>query len=434
MDLSQKQLDSLNNSNAKINIWEGAVRSGKTYVSLWRFLKEIKQGPPGQFVIISKSVGSFKRNIYDQLYKIIGRDVHWYSGKQEMFIWGRQIHVIGASDERSESRIKGPTFMGAYVDEATEIPEAAWKMLVSRCAMGGAKIFATTNPSTPFHYLKTEFIDGNPDVKTWKFFLEDNPALSPEEQAYLKRQYKGLWHKRYILAEWCLAEGSVFDFFDENYNVIDHAPTFAKYYILGVDYGTTNPCAFVLIGFNDDVTPAIWVEREYYFDSRKAGYQKTDAEYANDLIDFIGDYPVKMCYIDPSAASFRVELRRRCPNLVIAKETNNDVKFGISVMSMRLATGDLKILRTCSNLIKEIQAYVWDSKKAERGMEEPVKMLDHAIDACRYAVASHWGNKRDLKELTSEQREFEQWKRMQQKMSPWAPPRPQAGGKFLKPR
>lgn len=433
MDFSPKQIDSFNNTNAKINIWEGAVRSGKTYVSLWRFLKEIKQGPSGQFVVIAKSIGSFKRNVYEQLQKIIGTDVHWYSGKQEMFIWGRQIHVIGASDERSESRIKGPTFMGAYVDEATEIPEAAWKMLVSRCAMGGAKIFATTNPDTPFHYLKTEFLDNNPDVKSYKFFLEDNPALTKADQDYLRRQYKGLWHKRYILAEWCLAEGSIFDFFDESINVIREPPSYAKYNIIGVDYGTKNPCAFVMLGFNDDAKPEIWAQKEYYFDSEKAGYQKTDAEYADDFMDFMSDHPIKAIYIDPSAASFKQELRRRRTGLPI-KDANNDVRNGIGVVSMRLALGNFKVCKSCPNLIQEIQSYVWDSKKALKGVEEPVKSRDHAIDACRYALMTHWGDKRELREQSAEEREFELWKKQKQANSPWAPPRPQGRVQILRPK
>jgi len=133
---------------------------------------------------------------------------------------------------------------------------------------------------------------------------------------------------------------------------------------------------------------------------------------------------IQAVYIDPSAASFKLELRRKLPQLVI-KEANNDVRNGIGVMSMRLALGDFKICSGCKNLIKEIQSYVWDSKKSERGVEEPVKSLDHAIDACRYAMMTHWGEKRELKELSQEQKAFEQWKKEQQRMSPWAPPRPQ---------
>lgn len=439
MDLSKKQLQSFSDSNAKINIWEGSVRSGKTYISLWRFLDEIKYGPEGHFVAIAKTVGSFKRNVYDQIEQMIGPDVHWYSGKQEMFIWGRQIHVIGASDERSQAKIKGATFSGAYVDEATEIPESAWKMLVSRCAKGDAKIFATTNPDTPFHYLKTEYLENNPDVKTWKFYLEDNPALSQQDREYLLRQYKGLWYKRYILAEWCLAEGSVYDLFDEDIHIIQEAPGYAKYYIVGVDYGTTNPCAFILIGFNDDLHTPIWVEKEYYFNSKTEGFQKTDAEYANDLLNFIYDYPVKQLYIDPSAASFKLEVKRALSKFsklgVSVLDAVNDVDNGICVVAKHLALGHLKIRKQCKNLIQEFQSYVWDAKKSKHGIEAPIKANDHALDALRYAIYSKWGEKTEIKEISQEEREFEMWKKQRQQTGPWSPPRPQNRGlKFIRPK
>jgi hypothetical protein len=141
---SDKQLLSYQQSNAKINIWEGSVRAGKTYVSLWRFLKELQSGNEGEYAFISRTYDSFKRNILPELERIIGFDAKYYSGKREMHVWGHKCHIIGADDERAESKIRGPTFAGAYVDELTIIPESVFKMLISRCAMGGARIFATT--------------------------------------------------------------------------------------------------------------------------------------------------------------------------------------------------------------------------------------------------------------------------------------------------
>jgi hypothetical protein len=41
------------------------------------------------------------------------------------------------------------------------------------------------------------------------------------------------------------------------------------------------------------------------------------------------------------------------------------------------------------NLIREIEGYVWDSKEAEKGYDEPLKKDDHAVDALRYAVKTH---------------------------------------------
>lgn len=37
-------------------------------------------------------------------------------------------------------------------------------------------------------------------------------------------------------------------------------------------------------------------------------------------------------------------------------------------------------------MITEIQSYAWDPKAAEKGIDEPVKLDDHAVDALRYAI------------------------------------------------
>lgn len=384
---SAKQKLSLKESNARINIWEGAVRSGKTYISLWRFLKELTYGPPGEYAVITRTADAFKRNILPQLMRMIGADATYYKGNRELVIWGKTIHVIGADDERAEAKIRGPTFMGAYVDEATIIPESVFKMLISRCAMGGAKIFVTTNPDSPYHWLKRDYLDGNPDVQSWQFRLDDNPELAEDEKEYLRRQYRGIWFKRFIEGMWVQAEGAIYDFFDTGLHVIDFPLAEANYYFIGVDYGTSNPTAFVLVGYNPDKYPNFWVEQEYYFDSRKAQRQKTDSEYAADLVNFIKHRHVRAIYIDPSAASFKAELAKIGVQNVY--EAQNEVNDGIRFLAKYLNNGTLKVCRSCHNLIAEFQSYVWDAKSAKTGTDKPLKENDHALDALRYAMYSH---------------------------------------------
>lgn len=401
--ISDKQRVSLKESTAKINIWEGAVRSGKTFISLWRFLGELAEGPPGEYALITKTYDAFNRNIRPLLESMIGvKDVGWKAGHRQMNIYGKTVHVVGADDERAESKIRGPTFAGAYVDEITIIPESVFRMLISRCAMGGAKIFGTTNPDSPYHWLKRDFLDNNEDVASWQFTLDDNPQLEDFEREYLKRQYKGLWYKRFIEGRWVQAENSIYDSFDDKLHVIDFAPDYASKYIVGIDYGTTNPCAFVLIGYNKNKFPRLWVQQEYYYDSKKMQRQKTDTEYAEDLIKFVGYNPIERIYIDPSAVSFRTELRRLgVENLF---EADNEVIDGIRFVSKLLNNGTLKICRSCPRLIEEFQSYVWDSKSQLTGVDKPKKENDHALDALRYALFSYLFNK-DGEYLTAEQLE-----------------------------
>jgi phage terminase large subunit len=133
--------------------------------------------------------------------------------------------------------------------------------------------------------------------------------------------------------------------------------------------------------------PWLWVEDEYYFDSRVHQRQKTDAEYAQDLIKFIEHKPIEAIYLDPSAVSFRTELRKQgVENLF---EANNEVDPGINFIRNLLWAGTLKINAKCKNVIKEFQSYVWDAKAAQRGIDKPKKENDHSLDAIRYCLFTH---------------------------------------------
>ena len=390
--LSEKQIQAIATSNNKINIWHGAVRSGKTYSSLLRFLIEIKRAPPGEMVIICRDAHAFRRNILPVLYELVNEDVRYLEGKNLLEIWDRKIHVVGAHDSRSEGKLRGATFRGAYVDEATLIPHSAFIVLVQRCAMGGARIFATTNPDSPGHWLKKEFLEDNPDVNQYPFTMLDNPALTEEEREYLERQHKGIFYKRFILGDWVLAEGAVFDFFDEKIHTIERPPANAQFYLCGVDIGFTNPTAFTLIGVNYNVSPPMWAEAEYHHDNKKQG-TKTASDFANDLSDFIGQRPyVKRIYMDPAAGAFKAEIKRSGLGLPIS-DADNDVLQGITSLVCWLGNGELKICRNCKNLIREIQGYTWDPKESEKGNDEPIKRFDDTLDSFRYGTFSYFKNR-----------------------------------------
>jgi len=388
---SPKQAYSIAHSNAKLNFWVGSIRSGKTYASLVRFIIECAGGPEGQFCLITKTFDSFKRNIIPLLDDLIPSSYSWSPGKRELSIYTRKIHVIGADDERAERKIRGATFAGAYIDEVSVIPQVFYQMLLSRLSIEGSKLFGTTNPDSPFHWLKQQ-IDEGKDLKVFEFRLDDNPNLSEEVKDFYKNQYSGLWYHRFIEGAWTLAEGTVFDFFDEHIHVVSNYPT-SSYCLVGVDYGTVNPCAFTMLSVNPNKFPQWVVIKEYYWDSQKRQKQKTDEDYAEDLKNFCMGHPVRAIYIDPSAASFKLECRKQgIGNLL---DANNDVDNGIRFLSNQLAGGKLKIYEGCTNLIKEFGCYIWDTRKKERGLDVPLKENDHAVDSLRYQCFSHFGQGSD---------------------------------------
>lgn len=393
LTLSQKQANSIVEAEARYNIWVGAVRSGKSFASLLAFEDFCRYGPKGDFVIIGKSRDTIKRNVLFPLRDLLGDRFAYFIGKGEANLYNRTIHIVGANDERAAHKLQGSTLAGAYVDEIATIPEAVFEMLKSRLSIKGAKLFGTTNPDSPFHWLKKKFLDRSDelDIKFWDFTLEDNPSLDPLYVSNIKKEYKGLWYQRYIEGRWVLAEGTVFDFFNKDQHIIDFPPGAAEYYVVGVDYGTTNPTAFSMIGYNSMTFPNRWLEKEYYWDSRKTLRQKTDTEYASDLKKFIEGYNVKALYIDPSAVSFRVELSRQGFSGII--EAQNEVLDGIRYHSLCLSNGTFKVCSNCTKAIEEYQTYVWDENAANRGEDKPKKENDHLLDSIRYALYSEWFKK-----------------------------------------
>lgn len=400
--LSDKQIIALKECTARINILEGAVRSGKSHIANIIFLDQLKNGPDGEYMLSGKNEGTIRRNLIVPLNKLTGEIIRYNRTLGEFTLFDRKVYVVGANDERAEGKIRGLTLAGALLDEVTLLPESFFKMATSRLSVDGAKMLCTTNPDGPYHWLRTDYIDraAELNLKTFNFKLDDNPFLPESYVADLKREFKGLWYKRFIEGLWVLAEGAIFDFFDSGIHVVKGPKTYSKQYFVGIDYGTTNAFAAVLVGFNDDAHPALWVEKEYYWDSKEKGYQRTDSEYAQELARAFDGYPISLYYLDPSAASFEVELRRQKKPV---KQANNDVLDGIRFVGSLLAQGDLVICNPCKNLIKEIESYVWDSKSVKLGEDKPLKQRDHAVDAMRYVLYSHFGKKTSLKNVTPQE-------------------------------
>lgn len=374
MSLSPKQIQSYNEANKRLNVWVGAVRSGKTFASILKLIDVLKEGPPGAVMIIGVNRDTIQRNVLLELYKFLGFPPP-SSKTTETKLYGRNIYFVGAHDEGAVRRIQGSTLACAYVDEATCIPVPFWRMLLSRLSIKGSQLLATCNPEGPAHWLKKEYIDRAKDLNiiSWHFNLEDNPSLDPQYKEDLKKEYTGMWYKRYILGEWAVSHGLIYDSFD-NDNTFDKEMEPPNYYIVGIDYGTSNATAAVLCAVSPRRWPQVRVEDEYYYDSVKRGRSKTDAELAQDIRDFISYRNITAIYVDPSAASLKLELRNM--NLPVL-DAKNDVVEGIKVTHKFVSQKNLVIHKRCQTLLDCIQTYSWDPKAADRGEDAPLKKREH---------------------------------------------------------
>jgi len=387
-----KHWQAINESNSFINILYGSFRSAKTVAMIDRWLLFItsKKAPNKPFAIIGKTLDTINRNVLSIFDERLGKSNFTYSlGLREAKIFGRRHFLIGVNDDRAASKIRGLTLGGVLGDEVSTWPKESFDTAISRLSVEGAKFFGTTNPESPYHWLKTDYLENvSLDIYQMGFHLDDNPFLPDKYRADLANAYKGskLLYDRYINGLWVAGDGAIYDMFNEENNIRECglSNTLNLDLKIGIDYGTTNPLAAVAA---TEVNDAIYVISELYYDSKKAGAQKTDSEYIELIKEWLLSLNAKDAtfFVDPSAASFIVTMRHAGFNVVSA---NNAVKDGILLISEKLLNKTLFISKRCVKLITHIKNYSWDSQAATRGVERPIKRDDHLPDALRYAVNS----------------------------------------------
>lgn len=184
----------------------------------------------------------------------MGDNFSYSLSQKSATLFGRKVWLEGASDDRAESKIRGMTLAGAYVDELTQIPEDFYRMLLSRLSIKNAKLYATTNPDSPTHWVKVDIIDNdNIDKKIWHFNFDDNEILKAENKEYfenLKAEYQSMgevYYQRFILGLWVLAEGIIYKQFANNTELflkdeaVDESGNPISFMIIsiGIDYGAT---------------------------------------------------------------------------------------------------------------------------------------------------------------------------------------------------
>jgi len=394
--LSPKQLEFITKSNAKWNLAHGAVRTGKTVGTTFAFMHKVDRCPDSKIYIVGHTFDTAYRNVVrllmeSQELSIFKPFLSW-SGKK-LYYKDKIITVLGAKDEGAIGNFQGDTYSLVYCDEMTLYPESIIDMIDSRLSKPYSHGFAAMNPSHPKHKLK-QWIDkaeqGDKNYYALHFILEDNPFVPEDYKQRLKESSSGLFYKRNYLGLWCLAEGSIFDFFDPKIHVVDCPPRSADYWVAGIDYGASNPFCCLLIGVNTgqytQMGKMMWVEKELYWDHKKKERTKTNSELANDVQNFLEPYAVKAVYIDPSAASFKQDLALRKIHTVNA---NNEVLDGITIMTSEMKKGNVYVCSECKNTIREIESYVWDEIAAKKGIDQPLKRDDHSIDCLRYVLATH---------------------------------------------
>ena len=384
MQLSPKQKDFWNNCEARWNIKSGATRSGKTYLDYFMIPKRIRatQGQ-GLIVILGNTKGTIERNILEPMRNIYGGNlVGNISSDNTVHLFGKKAYALGADKKNRVEVIQGAGIEYCYGDEITTWSEEVFHMLKSRLDKPNSVFDGTCNPDNPGHWFK-QFLDSDADLYHQHYTIDDNPFLDPYFVEQLKKEYLGtIYYDRFIEGRWVRAEGVIYDMFSKEKHVVETIEREYTQYYIAIDYGTQNPTVFGLWGLCGD----IWYKvKEYHYSGREEGKQKTDAQYADDLGKFVGLLNIRAIIVDPSAASFIAELRKRQWYVL---QANNNVLNGIRNVATALNQGQIKYNDCCEQTFEEFESYSWDKRAAENGEDRPIKEDDHHMDSDRYFVST----------------------------------------------
>lgn len=368
-------------------ICDGSIRSGKTVAMTVGFIMWAMTRFDGcNFAICGKTIESLRRNVTSNLpvwlagvfsfkeHRTENKIVVSANGKSNSF------YLFGGKDESSAALIQGITLAGILLDEVALMPESFVNQATARCSVEGAKLWFNCNPEGPSHWFYTKWVleASKRKMLHLHFTMDDNLSLSASVKARYESLYSGVFYDRFIRGLWVVAEGLIYTMFNKDFHVVPSAPRLYEKYVMSCDYGTINPTSIGLWG----KAGGKWYRmREYYYDSRKEGRQRTDEEHYTELERLADGLHVSAIIVDPSAASF-IEVIRRHDRYRVEKASNS-VLDGIRNVATRLQSGDIFFCDCCTDCIREFGMYRWDEKAQ---MDRPIKENDHSMDDVRYFV------------------------------------------------
>lgn len=381
----------------RINLLQGSVRSGKTFISLIAWIIMLCEYPQDSaFLMVGKTLTSLKRNCLALLEDFCPKASFSYSlSKKEAVLFGRKIYLEGVNDSRAENKIRGMTLQAAYCDELTLFTEDFFAMLLSRLSMPNAKLLATTNPDTPYHWLMKRYIKRQDEIgiKIWNFYLDDNLTIPKETIESLKKEFTGVFYDRFILGKWVAAEGIIYRIFVDNHKdyIIKNFKDTLSFISIGVDYGASKSktvfvASGITRGFNKVIIlkekaltgiydpESIYKSFEYFYESIKSEYGSPNFVFAD--YGALGEVLTRglWCFVKKKGLAMQIQ---DC-----TKSTIND---RIQLTCKLMAQNRLKVFEGCNGLIGAFDNAVWDSKKIDSRLDDGTVEIDY-LDAFEYSI------------------------------------------------
>lgn len=381
--LTKKQKKFLIDSNRRknrITLLYGSVRSGKTFVSLLWFAAFVLTRPrEDEFLMIGKTMTTLRRNSLNLLQSLVGEKNFTYTvSAKEGRLFGRTVWLEGADNEAAESKIRGMTLAGVYMDEATEIPKPVTMQCLARLSLPGARFIGTTNPDDPENYVNQDIIL-NPiiDKHVVKFSLDDNTFLDQTYKENLQKEFTGVFYERFILGNFVRAEGVIFRQFADHPEkwILDEVPDDVKWMTFGIDFGVNrSKTIFICTGIRERGEGVVILDEFRISESgvRPDEIERRFCEFAKRCIEKYKNIKPTYCWTDqPETLTLGIAaaVRKAGLPLTVMVADKRQINERIYAKERMLNLGKWHVMQSCSMVIYSTSNQLWDEKKTDKGQD-----------------------------------------------------------------
>lgn len=399
---TKKQKEYGLNANHRWNVKLGAVRSGKTFQDkediIPRRIRE-RANKDGLVFIIGVTEATVERNVLRPMRDKFGNNLVGTINKNKVWLFGEECYCLGAEKINQVAKIQGASIKYLYGDEVVKWNKEVFDMIKSRLDQPYSCADLTGNPEQKTHWFK-EFIESDADIYVQHYTIDDNDFLSIEFKENLKKEYEGtVLYNRYILGQWCNAEGLIYKRFADNPQKYKWTKKKENgeydlpqgYTIIGIDYGgNKSGQAFVCTRISYDFKYVIALGSEKHMgDIDPDKLEQLQIEFAKKMMY---KYNCDIDYMLPD--NEEVVLIRGLRRAVETNNLNTLVRGCVKEpINDRIDCGRTMIAydifyyieEECDTLVEAISSALWDSEKNEDTRLDDFTTDIDTMDAWEYS-------------------------------------------------
>lgn len=413
--ISQKQAKILAFPYSKYDalICDGAVRSGKTSIMMWAFVRWAMENFSGQrFGVCGRTVDSCTKNIIVPFTAMsLAKErylIRWRRGDKVMEVRRGAVtnyfEVFGGKDEASYTLIQGRTLAGVLLDEVVLMPRSFVEQALARCSVDGARLWFSCNPGSPHHWFYQEWIKRSRERNALylHFEMTDNPGLSKRTLERYENMYAGIFYDRYVRGLWVAAEGIVYkDFANDTEKYLIGDPlewakqngTSFSIISIGVDFGGTKSATkFQATGITKDFR-VVALEEEY-IKNEEIDPNALNRRFATFCQLITSKYGYSQTRADSAETVLIRGLDHTAQKMHLGTQVKNAMKLQITdrirLVVLLMKQGRFKVSRNCPHLIDAMQTAIYDPDKFEdERLDDGTSDID-SLDAFEYSIEPYY--------------------------------------------